>query len=252
MIAPVTPLARLHLAAVFLTRLRLPDPGPPGEGGLAQAMGAFPLVGAGIGVAGGAVFALAQPLLPPLAAALLAVLAMVLATGALHEDGLADFADGLGARGDRARRLEVMRDSRTGAFGVLALLFSVGLRSAALAAAPDALAGLGALMGAAALSRGVIPAAMQVLPPARRDGLGATAGTPDAGTAALAAGLGLGAALLGLGTAAAIAAVAAVAVAAAVTALARRVLGGYTGDVLGAVQQTTEIAVLLATAGAWR
>ena len=245
-------LRSLHLATGFLTRVPLPPP-PLSAGGLAPAMAAFPLVGAGVGAAAGLVWLAGFRLLPPLPAALLAVLAGVALTGALHEDGLADFADGMGARGDRDARLAVMRDSRTGAFGALALVFSVLLRAAALAAAPGGLAGLGALVAAASLSRAALPAAMQVMGPVRADGLGASAGLPDASVAAAALVLGLLAAIAGLGFGGTLAAVlAALAAAAAVVVLARRTLGGFTGDVLGAVAQGVEIAVLLAAAGAWR
>lgn len=243
--------AELHLAASFLTRLPLSDCGILPAGTLARSMRLFPLVGAGIGLGAGLVFWAAHAVLPPAAAALVAVLAGVLLTGALHEDGLADTADGLGARGGREQRLEVMRDSRTGAYGVLALVFSIGLRAAALMAAPSGLAGLGALVAAAAWSRALIPAAMQVMPPARADGLGAGAGMPDATVAATAGVLGIVLALLGLGLAAPVAVLAGLGAAWAMVALARRTLGGFTGDVLGALQQAVEMAVLLAAAGAW-
>lgn len=244
-------LAELHLAAAFLTRLPLPDCGVVAVGGLARAMRLFPLVGAGIGALAGLVFVAAHALLPLGPAALLAVLAGVMLTGALHEDGLADTADGLGARGGRERRLEVMRDSRTGAYGVLALIFTIGLRATALGAAPSALAGLGALVAAAAWSRALIPAAMQVMAPARSDGLGSHAGVPDATVAATAAVLGLVLTVAGLGVAAPVAVLAGLAGALAVVMVARRTLGGFTGDVLGAVQQVAEAAVLLAAAGVW-
>lgn len=254
-VQPETPppglLSELHLAATFLTRVPLPDCGLLPPGSLARSMRVFPLVGAGIGLGAGLVFALAHAVLPPLAAALVAVLAGVLLTGALHEDGLADTADGLGARGGRDQRLAVMRDSRSGAYGVLALVFSIGLRAAALAAAPSALAGLGALVAAAAWSRALIPAAMQIMPPARADGLGAGAGLPDSTIAATAAMLGIALALAGLGLAAPLAVLAALAAAWGVVVLARRQLGGFTGDVLGAIQQCAEAAMLLAAAGAW-
>lgn len=236
-----------HLAAVFLTRLPLPD---AGVGNLARAMRTFPLVGAGLGLGAAAVAWAAALALPALPAALLAVLALVLATGALHEDGLADLADGLGARGGRERRLEVMRDSRTGAFGVLALIFSVGLRASALAATPAGWSQVAALVAAAALSRALIPAAMQVMGPARPDGLGAGAGCPDATIAATAGAIGLLVCLAGLGLSGTLAALlAALAAGGAIVWTARRALGGFTGDVLGAVQQGAEIAVLLAAAG---
>jgi len=241
----------LLLAVSFLTRLPVPFCPSYVEGGLARAMRVFPLAGALVGLLGGAVFTAAHMVLPPLAAALLAVLATTLLTGALHEDGLADTADGLGARGGREKRLEVMRDSRSGAYGVLALVFTVGLRGAALAAAPSALAGLGAMMAAAAFSRACVPAVMQVLPPARADGLGAGAGTPHAGIAATALVLGGILAGAGAGLAAAPAMLVSLVVAAALTVLARRQFGGYTGDILGATQQLAEIAFILTLAGTW-
>jgi adenosylcobinamide-GDP ribazoletransferase len=236
-----------HLAAVFLTRLPLPD---AGIGDLARSMRTFPLVGFGLGLGAAAIAWAAGSVLPPLPAAVLAMLVLVLATGALHEDGLADLADGLGARGGRERRLEIMRDSRTGAFGVLALIFSIGLRASALASIPVGWSQCAALVAAASLSRALIPAAMQVMGPARPDGLGAGAGCPDATIAATAAGLGLLACLMGLGLSGTLAALlAALGLGGAVIWLARRTLGGYTGDVLGAVQQAAEIGVLLAAAG---
>ncbi len=241
----------LHLAAAFLTRVPLPDLGVLPAGALAAAMRAFPLVGGMVGLAAGLVFLAAHGSLPPLVAAIVAVAAGTVLTGGLHEDGLADAADGLGARGGRERRLEVMRDSRSGAYGVLALVVAVGLKAAALAAAPTGLAGLGALVAAGALSRAVIPAAMQVMPPARSDGLGAGAGVPDASMAALAAVLGLMLCAAGLAWAAPAAIVAAAAAAALMVVAARRAFGGYTGDVLGAVQQAAETAILVAAAGAW-
>jgi len=250
--SPLRWLVDLHLAAAFLTRLPLP-PAHCDTGGLAPAMAAFPLVGGAIGAIGGLVYVLAALALPPLAAALLALLVGVMLTGALHEDGLADLADGLGARGGRERRLEVMRDSRTGAFGVLALLFSVTLRAAALAAAPSGWAALGAMVAAGAVARAALPAVMQALPPARPDGLGAAAGVPDASVAARAAVFGVVLAVAGLGPLPALAAmVAAAAAAFGIGWLARRAIGGYTGDVLGAVAQAVEIAVLLVAAAGWK
>ncbi|MBF0335337.1 MAG: adenosylcobinamide-GDP ribazoletransferase, partial [Alphaproteobacteria bacterium] len=128
-------LGDFHHAAVFLTRLPLPhlrDPARP----LAACMWAFPLVGAVLGLTAGACFAGLASLLPPLPAALVALALLVLATGGLHEDGLADLADGFGGGRDRDHRLEIMRDSRTGSYGALAVGFSLALRAAALAALP--------------------------------------------------------------------------------------------------------------------
>ena len=120
-------------ALAFLTRLPLPEPDRPPD--LARATRAMPLAGAVIGLGGAAVYGLTGALgLTPAIAGLLAVATTILLTGALHEDGLADSADGLFAGAEPARRLEIMRDSRTGAYGALALILSVGLRATALAA----------------------------------------------------------------------------------------------------------------------
>src|SRR5262249_17862382 len=136
--------------------------------------------------------------LPPLAAALIAVGAGVLATGALHEDGLADAADGCGGH-SIIEKLAIMRDSRIGSFGVLARLCGVGLRAAAVAALAGGWSALGALVAAHAVARGALPAALAALAPARQDGLGASAGRPDHAGLAWSIGIALVVALLGLG-----------------------------------------------------
>ncbi len=241
----------LRVAAAFLTRLPLPVAGThfagdDGEATLAQAAGAFPIIGAGIGLAAGAGFAAAYALgLTPLVSALIALALATVLTGGLHEDGLADTADGLGGGAGRDDKLRIMRDSRTGAYGVLALVFSVGVRAALLAAAPGA--AFGALIAAGAVSRAVLPAVMAGIEPARADGLGAGAGRPGRTEVALALALAAAIALVAAGPAAGLTAcLLAAAAAAAVAALAQAQVGGFTGDVLGAVQQGAEVAVLLA------
>jgi adenosylcobinamide-GDP ribazoletransferase len=212
-------------------------------------MRAFPLVGILVGLIGWAVFALATRLgLPPFAVGLVTLAATVLVTGGLHEDGLADTADGFGGGADREHKLAIMRDSRNGAYGVMALIFSLGLRSAALAALTVPAAGL-ALIAAHAVSRAAVPLVMRFLGSARSDGLGASAGQPDDAAQAWCLGIALVVALLCLGFSHGIVVALAAAIAvAAVGILARRQIGGYTGDVLGAAQQGAEIAVLLTAA----
>jgi adenosylcobinamide-GDP ribazoletransferase len=214
---------------------------------LADSAWAFPLVGAGIGAVAAFVFLVAQLIgLGDWPSALLALLAGMLLTGALHEDGLADSADGLFGGGDRDHRLAIMRDSRHGTFAVLALALSVGLRAATLAQIGEVVfAGL-ALVAAHAGSRALVAAAMWALPPARDDGLGAGAGRPRPApvVAALLIALAIGAAALGPVHGVVAIGLAAAAVAAA-AATARRRIGGYTGDVLGAFQQIGEIVILL-------
>ena len=241
-------LGEARLAFAFLTRLPFRSEGTVEPGALAQAGWAFPLVGIAVGVTGAIVFALTDRLgLPVTAMALLAVGATVLMTGGLHEDGLADTADGFGGGAEREQVLDIMRDSRSGAFGVLALIFSVGLRVAALAALPDAKLAAGALIAAHGVSRGLLPPLMHYLDPARSDGLGAEAGRPGAGIAGIAAAIAviLSVLCLDLGRGLVAVILAALAVA-ALGLLARRRIGGSTGDVLGAAQQVGEIVMLLA------
>ncbi len=236
-------------AVGFLTRVPVGTP-VGGDWRLADAAWAFPLVGAGIGAIAAFAFLVAELLgLGDGPAALLAVLAGVCVTGALHEDGLADSADGIFGGADRSSRLAIMRDSRHGTFGVVAIVLSVALRAAALAQAGEAIyAGL-ALIAAHAASRALLPVAMWALTPARADGLAVEAGRPRSVPAIAAVAIGVVVALAALGPWLGLIAfvVSAVAVAAA-GMLARRRIGGYTGDVLGGFQQIAEIAMLLAAA----
>jgi adenosylcobinamide-GDP ribazoletransferase len=255
----------LRTAAAFLTIV----PGEPGtapgtaiqeagedaalDGGfLHGAMAMFPFVGAAVGALAGAVLILADGLgLPPLVAAFVALAVLVAVTGALHEDGLGDVADGFGGGRARDDKLSIMRDSRVGTYGVVAIVFSLGVRAAALAAVPAVL-GAAALIAAAALSRAMLPGVLHSLPPARAAGMGAEAGRPPMQTVAVAVGIGGLIALVAVGAVTALLAVAlAVLGAALVALLARRQIGGHTGDVCGAAQQTAEVAALLAIV-AWR
>lgn len=243
-------LADLRRAGQLLTRIPLPgDTEAPPPGALARALRVFPLVGALLGLGSGLVLLAAHLLgLPSPAGALLALGAGMVLTGALHEDGLADTADGFGVRRSAAERLAIMRDSRIGTFGVLALGVVLAIKVAALAAidpwlAPAALAATGAA------SRAVFPALAIILQPARRDGLGAGMGSPSATTLAIAVALGTTAMLATAGPArGAMALGAGAAAMLAMAWLARRQVGGYTGDVLGATQQVTEMVMLLTMA----
>jgi adenosylcobinamide-GDP ribazoletransferase len=238
------------LALGFLTILPVPavDPGPDGLG---RAAGWFPLVGAAVGGLAAGARALLGPALGPLPATVLAVSALVVATGALHQDGLADSADGLGARGSRERRLAAMRDSAIGAYGVLALLGWGLLLVTALAELSAAHAAV-ALVSAAAASRWGALLHAVAAPPARADGLGAGFGVgrwPLAAATVLAGAL----ALVLCGALPGLAALAAAAATAALTTLlARRTLGGRTGDTLGATVALGELAVCVALVAIWQ
>lgn len=236
------------LAAAFRLLTRLPVPRRlPVDPDWPRATRVYPVVGLLVGLAGAAGFALATSLGLPLAiAAMLALAVTIGLSGALHEDGLADVADGFGGGGSRDRKLEIMRDSRIGTYGVLALLLSFGLRAGALTALGGPLAVAAALPVAHGLARGLLPAVMLVLPLARRDGLAAATGKPAGRHVLVALGLGFAVALLVFGPGPALLLLAVgLAVAAGLSLLARRQVGGYTGDVLGAVEQCIETAVLL-------
>ena len=235
-------LAQLQVALMLLTRLpagQLRAPVPT----LGQSAWAFPLVGLAVGSLAALTLLLGQALhLPPGVAAGLALLVGILATGGLHEDGLADLADGFGGGRDRARKLEIMRDSRIGSYGTLALILSLGLRWQAMASLPAPTA-VWALLGLAIASRAVLPAVMVLIPAARSDGLGKSASGGSAQGAGAAAAIGLTALTISLGLwPAVVVSLAILVLAFAMARLALHQIGGQTGDVLGAIQQCAELA----------
>jgi adenosylcobinamide-GDP ribazoletransferase len=236
----------LRTAVAFLTRLPMPHPQGPMPQNFVRAHRVFPLIGAVIGAVVGLVcLGLRVIGVPDLAAAALALGASAILTGALHEDGLADVADGFGGGRDKDAKLEIMRDSRLGTYGALILLVSFVARVAALAAIPDGFVVPG-LIAAHALARGVLPAMSMNLPYARSDGLARNAGQPDMAIAATAAGVALLIALLVLSWGNAFwAAVMAVLSAGGMAWLARRQVGGQTGDVLGGAEQVAETTILV-------
>jgi adenosylcobinamide-GDP ribazoletransferase len=236
----------LAISVMFCTRLPLAPSIPVTGGDIARASWAMPVAGALVGALGALSYWTAVSLgLPPLVAAALAVAAGLVITGCLHEDGLADAADGLGGVG-RARKLKIMRDSRLGTYGACALLVSLLLRWSALASIADARAVALALVAAHVAARASLPAFMTLVPPARSDGLAASAGPPPHAAVAAAGLLGTIALGLCLGPMAAVAALVLLAGAAALVARASvKAIGGHTGDVLGALEQINEIMVLL-------
>jgi adenosylcobinamide-GDP ribazoletransferase len=239
----------LRIATGLLTRIPVPHPDGAHPPYLARAHRVFPLVGAVIGALVGLVYlALLATGIPPLAAAALALGASALLTGGFHEDGLADLADGFGGGRDKAAKLEIMRDSRLGTYGALILLVSFGAKMAALAALPRS-AVVAGLIAAHALARGALPALATIMPGARSDGLATSAGRVDPLVATTAAVLALIVAFVCLPMVTALMAITATALGAvAVAILAKRQIGGITGDVLGAAEQVGETAVLLVLA----
>jgi adenosylcobinamide-GDP ribazoletransferase len=206
-----------------------------------------------VGAFGAAVLWAASRLWSAPVAVVLSMVATVWLTGAFHEDGLADTCDALGGSASRERALAIMKDSRIGAYGAIGLVLVLGLKAAALAAMPLALA-LPALVLAHTASRTATVLAMRVLPyagdveHAKAKPLARSVGSAEAGwalawLALLCAALLMGDAMDARRLAAALAGTAAAATACALWL--RRRLGGYTGDGLGATQQFGELAALL-------
>ncbi len=242
--------ADLRMAASFVTIVPVASPKPAGDGAIARATWALPVAGLLVGLAGALVYSIGSRFgLAPSLAALLALGTTALVTGALHEDGLADTADGLGGGRTRERKLEIMRDSRIGTYGTCALILSFGLRWSALAAIADPWAVMLALCAAHTAARAGVPAFMSLVPPARPDGLSAGAGSPPGRSVAIALALGALALVLALGPGKALAGLVLLPLAGLMLArLAIRQIGGQTGDILGAFEQTGEILILLVAA----
>ncbi|MGX7873398.1 adenosylcobinamide-GDP ribazoletransferase [Mesorhizobium sp. ORM6] len=235
----------IALCLVFFTRLPLPVLDFRGRA-LAAAIWAAPVAGLLVGLIGAIVFATAERFgLAMGPAAALALVSTVITTGCLHEDGLSDVADGFGGGKSRGRKLEIMRDSRIGAYGAVALALSLLIRWNVLSEFADPTQALFALVAAHAASRGVLGAFMHLLPPARSDGLSAGAGAASFEVAITGAVLGAIPLLL-LGAGGAIAALILLGLLfGAFQALCLNQIGGQTGDTIGALQQVSEIAVLL-------
>jgi adenosylcobinamide-GDP ribazoletransferase len=232
----------------FFTRLPVPAY-RLGADGFARALWAAPLAGLVPAFGAALMLAIGSFLhLPGLACAILAVAATLLLTGALHEDGLADVADGFGGGGTRERKLAIMKDSHIGTYGVAALAVSLLLRASLLAplAGNEISSVLAILIAAHCASRALLPAMMHDLPNARAAGVSAGVGQVPAETARLA--LLIGAVLLlPLGLSSAVFATLLLGLSyIVIRLLALRQIGGQTGDVLGALQQLGEIAVLIA------
>src|SRR5580692_9255645 len=231
----------------FLTRLPMGRATSSDDSALAHAAWAFPLAGLVVGVIGAAAYVLAYELrLPAWVAAALAVAATLTVTGALHEDGLADTADGFGGGDTRERKLEIMRDSRIGTYGVCALTLSILLRVSAIASLGNPIVVLWALVAAHGGARAAMPVFMALVPPARSDGLAFAAGRPSSERIITASVLGILILAIGLGPTLGIAALILLLVAIVLMAWLSVVqIDGQTGDVFGAVEQVCEIVVLL-------
>lgn len=243
----------LALTLAFFSRIPLPSSlgnRISHDAKLGEAAAFFPIAGLILSIPVAVIWFVASSYLPATIAAGLALGLSLLITGGLHEDGFADCADGLGATPNRERALEIMRDSRIGTYGSLALILSIGLRWAALASLGP-ISGVLAIVICNAGSRSAMTIAMQFSQYARPEGLGKQANTIRqndfiaaiiiAFLIAIFCGWFWGAIALSLAYLAS-------------WLFLKRIehrLGGYTGDGLGGMEQIAEITILITLAGAW-
>jgi len=234
----------LRDAVGFLTRIPVAAGGHPGS----SAVPWFPLVGAGVGVFAGGLYAGSYQIMPSPLAALVAVAGGILLTGAFHEDGFADTADALGSGKAGRTALEVMRDSRLGTYGSIAVTISILWRVLAVAAL-DPLQAVAGLVMAHALARSATVLLMATTRPARDEGLGHSGVTMVNRVGAATA---MVSGLFIAGVAGGWWLIPAVLVGAVGFVWLRQVamtrFSGITGDVLGACEQLTELAVIAVVA----
>lgn len=237
----------LLVAVQFLTRL--PIPFVPGfePDDITRAARYFPLVGQGVGALSALALLIAARLWPGGWIAPLIALALgILITGAFHEDGLADTADGLGGGQTPERRLEIMRDSRVGSYGVAALSLCLALKVSALSTLSLSCAVI-ALIAAHGLGRAVAVLVMRLTPYAPDATGGKWKPTPQGvttGEVVIACAIAAWP-LLALGGAGLVGVLAGLFLAVALALLTVRLIGGHTGDVLGGVEQVFEVGFLL-------
>ena len=240
----------IPLALILLTRLPLPRLPGAVFARQSRAAWAYPVAGLVVGtLACGVALIAIRAQLPQFAVSTLLVAVLIITTGAMHEDGLADTVDGFWGGYSVERRLEIMKDSHIGTYGILALLLSQLLRITAIMA----LIGAGLLTGilaACLFSRALMPALMRALPNARRSGLSHSVGTPPLSAALAGIGIAVLLALLLLGGSALVPMLCALLASAIIARVAKIKIGGQTGDMLGATQQVAEITFLLAMTAA--
>ncbi|MEM9332178.1 MAG: adenosylcobinamide-GDP ribazoletransferase [Pseudomonadota bacterium] len=248
------PFGSFVLALMFFSRIPLPKmwvDQVPENAKLKDAVALFPIIGLLIGLFPGLVWFLANQFFPASLSACLAVAVGLIITGALHEDGIADCADGLGATPDREKALDIMRDSTIGTYGALALIVSIGTRAVALSLLSP-LTGLIALVIAHAGSRGALSLPLRFSSYARKKGLGELVDgeISDIGwIAALVIAFGI--AFLTGWASGLIALIAGLVASWMFLKYLEHRLGGYTGDGLGAIQQITEITIMVVLVGFW-
>ena len=243
------------VAVQFLTRLPTPAVRGFQPDWMARSARYFPLVGMGVGAVCTAVLLAADQVWSGLLPALVAVGFGVLITGAFHEDGLADAFDGLGGGQTRERRLEIMKDSRIGVFGVLALGLTMAIKIASIAQTPVFIAALG-LLAAHGAGRAAAVFVMGALPYsgdrewAKVKPIADGVTRAEIAIAAVLGALALVPLLLVAPLATAVALAAGALCATAMALVAARLIGGWVGDTLGATEQMFEVGFLSGLAAA--
>lgn len=234
----------LRAAIMLLTRLPVWSAKAGGAPNLSRSAWVYPMVGTLVGSIGGATLLAAEAMgINTAVSVLIMMTVMTLATGAFHEDGLADTADGIGGGWTKERKLEIMRDSRIGTYGTVALLLSLGLRAAALISIADVVLIILASVMAATVSRAGIVVLLFFMAPARSDGMGTVAENPPVLSVVVALVFAmLTTQIIPYGIMASITGAIGLFI---VFWLGKKHLGGYTGDLLGAGQQISEIFILV-------
>ncbi len=241
-------ITRIRLAASFLTILPVGPRGPAGDASVADSYAYFPLVGFALGGALALIDRVLAPMLGGPVAAIMTLAILTLVTGALHLDALADTADALGAGGDRARALEIMRDSRAGTFGIVAIVFALALKLVTLTTASSPHRAL-LLYAAPAIARWAMVGLSCNMEYLRVAGAGSVILAGDASRNLRVASI---ITLLGLFFIASMricfAAATAVAIVLGARWFYRRWLGGVTGDAIGAAGELVEVAMFVVLA----
>jgi len=250
-----TPKAGIELHDIWaafslLSRLSTPVDHTRASARAAHAVWAYPLVGATLGLIAGLIGTVALWLgAPDVFAALCALTSLVILSGGMHEDGLADCADGFGGAYDIPKRLEIMKDSRIGVFAAVALILFLGARASSL----TALSGNGliyTLITVGAVSRLPMALALYAMPNVRSTGLSASVGKPPELSLTIAIAISLVISLICMGFAGVVLLGWALIGAIIMGIIAQRSIGGQTGDVLGAMQQWAEVFALAAAVAA--
>ena len=246
---PLVDISDIRIAFGLLTRMPVPVDTNRATARGAAAAWAYPIVGLGVGFFASLIAVVILALeLPPSIAAALAMAVLIITTGAMHEDGLADSADGLWGGWDKAKRLAIMKDSHIGTYGVIALILSLLIHWTGLTALMAGGYVWAPIMVMAVLSRANMVLLMHVLPRARATGLAHAVGQPSRNTtfAAIATAAFIG--FVFIGSSGFTALLVSLCAALGCALIAHHKIGGQTGDILGATQQVSQVALVITLA----